>query len=285
MTEATVFPSSRVTIVGVLNLTPDSFSDGGRFVDRAGVDLHAAVAAGVALADAGAHVVDVGGESTRPGADPVSGAEEIARTRHVVEALAKHLAVPISIDTRRAEVAEAALDSGASVVNDVSGLGNDARVAEVAARRGATLILGHLRGEPDTMQAGISFCDVVDEVGSELAEAVARAEAAGVSRDRLCVDPGIGFGKRLPHNVALLARVGELRTRLGLPILVGPSRKAFLGELTGDSVSERDTATHAACAISIFAGADAVRVHDVHGARRAVQVAQALRDAVAGSSR
>jgi len=278
---ATVFPSGRVTIVGVLNLTPDSFSDGGRFVGREGVDHGAAVAAGAELAESGAHVVDVGGESTRPGAEPVPVSEEIARTCGVVEALAKHLAVPISIDTRRSEVAEAALDAGASVVNDVSGLGHDARVAEVAARRGASLILGHMRGVPATMQQGVSFGDVVGEVGRELADAVARAEASGVARERLCVDPGIGFGKKLPHNLALLARVGELRQRLGLPVLVGPSRKSFLGELTGDAAAERDTATHAACAIAIFAGADAIRVHDVAGARRAVRVAEALRGAAA----
>jgi dihydropteroate synthase len=284
MAGATVFRSGRVTIVGVLNLTPDSFSDGGRFVGRQGVDHSAAVATGVALAEAGAHVVDVGGESTRPGATPISVAEEIARTRDVVEALAKELSVAISIDTRRSEVAEAALDAGASVVNDVSGLAHDARVAEVAARRGATLILGHLRGEPATMQQDISFRDVVDEVGSELERAFARAREAGIPRERLCVDPGIGFGKRLAHNLALLARVGELRRRLGVPVLVGPSRKSFLGELTGDPISERDTATHAACAIAIFAGADAVRVHDVPGARRVVQVAEALRRAAGSPS-
>lgn len=285
MERATVFPPGRVTIVGVLNLTPDSFSDGGRFVDRVGVDVRAAVGAGAALAAAGAHVVDVGGESTRPGADEISAGEEIDRTHRVVEALSKELAVPISIDTRRAEVAEAALDAGASVVNDVSGLGHDPRLAELAARRGATLILGHMRGGPATMQRDISFADVVAEVSDELAASVTRAAAAGVSRERLCVDPGIGFGKLLPHNLALLSRVGELKERLGLPVLVGPSRKSFLGELTGDPVGDRDTATHAACAVSVFAGADAIRVHDVGGARRAVQVALALREAAAESSR
>ncbi|MGI9432021.1 MAG: dihydropteroate synthase [Myxococcota bacterium] len=285
MEQATVFPPGRVTIVGVLNLTPDSFSDGGRFIDRVGVDVRAAVDAGAALAAAGAHVVDVGGESTRPGADEISIEEEIDRTQRVVEALAKELAVPISIDTRRGEVAGAAIDAGASVVNDVSGLGHDPRLAELAAGRGATLILGHMRGGPATMQRDISFVDVVAEVTRELAESVACAEAAGVPREQLCVDPGIGFGKRLPHNLALLSRVGELRESLGLPVLVGPSRKSFLGELTGDPVGERDTATHAACAIAVFAGADAVRVHDVDGARRAAEVAIALREAAAESSR
>ena len=279
MAGATVFPSDRVTIVGVLNLTPDSFSDGGRFVRGGVVDVAAAVAAGAELAESGAHLLDVGGESTRPGAEPVPIGEEIARTRGVVEALAKELAVPVSIDTRRSEVAEAALDAGAVVVNDVSGLGHDPTLGPLVARHGATLILGHLRGEPATMQQGVAFSDVVGEVGAELETAVRHAETAGVARNRLCVDPGIGFGKRLPHNLALLARVGELRARLGLPVLVGPSRKSFLGELTGDPASARDGATHAAAAVAVFAGADAVRVHDVAGARRAVQVAVALREA------
>jgi dihydropteroate synthase len=205
---------------------------------------------------------------------------EIARTRPVVEALAKALPAPISIDTRRAEVAEAALDAGARIVNDVSGGAHDPALLEVAARRGAWLILGHLRGEPATMQRAIAFGDVVEEVGDELARSIARAEAAGVARARIVADPGIGFGKRTPHNLALLANAGALRARLGVPLLVGPSRKSFLGELCGEpEPTRRDGATHAACAIALFAGADAVRVHDVAGARAAARVALALRAA------
>ncbi len=279
MHEAPIFPPGRVTIVGVINATPDSFSDGGRLVAADGrLDLEAACAAAHALVAAGAHVIDVGGESTRPGASPVSAGEEIARTRPLLEALAKELAVPLSIDTRSAAVAEAALDAGAGVVNDVSGLGHDPALAAVAARTGATLILGHLRGEPATMQREVAFGDALAEVGDELAEALARAEAAGVPRERLVADPGLGFGKRLAHNLELLANVGALRARLGVPVLVGPSRKSFLGELTGDPVEARDLATAVACGIAVFAGADAVRVHDVAGARRAVAVAAALRD-------
>ena len=274
MQDTTIFPLHRVTIVGVLNVTPDSFSDGGRFPDRA-----SAAAAGRALVADGAHVVDVGGESTRPGAAPVPVDEEIARTRPVIEALAKDLPVPLSIDTRKAAVAEAALEAGARIVNDVSGLHHDPALAQVAARAGAHLVLGHLRGEPATMQEEIAFGDVLAEVGDELADAVERAREAGVPRERLVVDPGIGFGKGFEHNLVLLANLGALRRRLGLPVLVGPSRKSFLGTLTGDAAPERDTATHAACAVAIFAGADAVRVHDVAGARRTAAVAAALRGA------
>jgi dihydropteroate synthase len=280
MRDATIFPPDRVTVVGILNLTPDSFSDGGRFVDAAG-SLHVEAALEVAhgLVRAGAHLVDLGGESTRPGAQPVDVSREIARTRPVVEALAKSLPVPLSIDTRKAAVAEAALDAGARVVNDVSGLGHDPALAEVVARRGAHLVLGHLRGEPATMQDDVRFADVVAEVAEELARSVAQALAAGVPRERLCVDPGLGFGKRAEHSLALLARIGELRRRLDLPVLVGPSRKSFLGALTGEAPADRDGASHAACAVAVFCGADAVRVHDVAGAVRAVRVARALREA------
>jgi dihydropteroate synthase len=275
-----IFPHDRVTIVGVLNLTPDSFSDGGRILDASGAaDRDAVLRAADAMVAEGAGVLDLGGESTRPGARTVPAAEEIARVAPALEALAKRFDVALSIDTRKSAVAAAALDAGATIVNDVSGLAHDPALADLAARRGAGLVLGHLRGEPATMQREIAFGDVLREVGDELAASAARARAAGVPAERLAVDPGIGFGKRLPQNLALLARVGELRERVGLPVLVGPSRKSFLGELTGDPAGERDAATHAACAVAIFAGADAVRVHDVPGARRAAAVALALRRA------
>jgi dihydropteroate synthase len=279
MAATTIFSAGRVTIVGVLNVTPDSFSDGGRLLADSGrPDVAAAVAAGRALVAAGAHVLDVGGESTRPGARDVPAALEIDRTCPVIEALAKELDAPIAIDTRKAAVAEAALAAGARVVNDVSGLVHDPALARAAARAGAALVLGHLRGEPATMQREIAFGDVVAEVAAELCEAKARAGAEGF-RGELVADPGIGFGKRLPHNLALLANVAELRARVGLPVLVGPSRKAFLGELTGDAVDERDLATAVACGVAVFAGADAVRVHDAAAARRAVAIGAALRAA------
>jgi dihydropteroate synthase len=275
-----IFPPDRVTIVGVLNLTPDSFSDGGRLLTAGGApDRDAVLRTAEAMIAEGAGVLDLGGESTRPGAATISAPDEIARVASALEAVAKRFDVPLSIDTRKAAVAAAALDAGATIVNDVSGLGHDPALAELVARRGAGLVLGHLRGEPATMQEQIVFRDVVQEVGDELARSVVRARAAGVARERLAVDPGIGFGKRLPQNLALLARIGEIRERLDLPVLVGPSRKSFLGELTGDPAGERDTATHAACAIAVFAGANAVRVHDVAGARRTAAVALALRRA------
>lgn len=281
MTWTTILPPERVTIVGVLNVTPDSFSDGGRFVrGREAPDVEFAVREAQAMVEAGAHWIDVGGESTRPGAEEVAVAEEIRRTRPLIEALAKVLEVPVSIDTRKAEVAAAALEAGASIVNDISGLAFDPALAEEVARRDAGLVVGHLRGSPATMQQGVHFDAVLDEVANELLAAVARAEAAGVARERIAIDPGIGFGKELQHNLTLLARAGELRDRVGRPVMVGPSRKSFLGLLTGDEAPvARDGASHAACAVAVFAGADAVRVHEVAGARRAVQVARALREA------
>jgi len=280
MTQSTIFPQERVTIVGVLNLTPDSFSDGGRFV-RAGADLdrEAAVAEAEALVASGAGMVDVGGESTRPGSREVPIDVEIARTRPVIEALAKSISVPIAIDTRKAPVAEAALEAGAAVVNDISGLRFDPMLAGVAARAGAAIILGHLRGDPSTMQRGVHFQDAVVDVAAELREAAGQALEAGIPAERIGVDPGIGFGKHLAHNLELIANLGRIRALVGLPVLVGPSRKSFLGELTGDPVGRRIEATLAACAVAIFAGADAIRVHDVDGALRVAKVARALRDA------
>ena len=280
MIASAIFPRERVTIVGVLNATPDSFSDGGRLIGNKGaVDVDLAVDAAAGLVSAGAQMIDVGGESTRPGASEIPSDVEIDRTAPVVEALAKRFDVAISIDTRKQPVAEAALAAGARVVNDVSGLGHDASIAETVAAVGAGLIVGHLRGTPATMQLAPHFDDVLAEVAAELGSALIRARAAGIPDEQLAVDPGIGFGKRVEDNLELLANTGALRRSTGLPVLVGPSRKAFLGALTGDPVECRDRATAAACAVAIFAGADAVRVHDVAGAARAVRVASALRDA------
>ena len=280
MTESTIFPQERATIVGVLNLTPDSFSDGGRFVSKGtDLDLEAAVAEAEALVASGAGMLDVGGESTRPGAEAVPIDVEIARTRPLIEALAKTVLAPISIDTRKAAVAEAALDAGAAVVNDISGLRFDPMLAGVTARAGAAIILGHLRGDPATMQRTVQFQDVVAEVAAELRASADQAIEAGIPAERIGVDPGIGFGKRLAHNLDLIANVGRIRESVGLPVLVGPSRKSFLGELTGDPVDRRIEATFAASAVAIFAGADAIRVHDVEGALRMATVARALRDA------
>jgi dihydropteroate synthase len=208
MTQSTIFPQERATIVGVLNLTPDSFSDGGRFVHAgADLDLEAAVAEAEALVASGAEMLDVGGESTRPGSGQVPVDVEIARTRPLIEALAKTISVPISIDTRKAAVAEAALDAGAAVVNDISGLRFDPKLAAVTARAGASIILGHLRGDPATMQRTVQFQDVLLEVAAELRVAADEALEAGVPAERIAVDPGIGFGKRLDQNLDLIANI------------------------------------------------------------------------------
>jgi len=272
-----IFPRNRVTVMGVLNATPDSFSDGGRFATHDRPDVDAAVAEALRMQRAGAHVLDVGGESTRPGATDVPVAIELARVVPILEALAKTCDLPLSIDTRKSAVARAALAAGACIVNDVSGGCFDPVLLDVVAERGAWLVLGHLRGTPATMQHEPQFSDVLEEVAEELAERVARAEAAGVAPAQIVVDPGIGFGKRQQDNLALLANVGWLGERLGKPVLVGPSRKAFLGQLTGDPVDERDVATAAACAVAVFAGANAIRVHDVGVGVRAARVAASLR--------
>ena len=248
------------------------------------MNVEAAVEAAVELARNGAHVIDVGGESTRPGASDVPESLEIARTRRVVEAIAKRLDVPISIDTRKAAVAEVALAAGARVVNDVSGLRFDPGLAAVAARAGAVLILGHSRGTPETMQHDPHYDDVVAEVAQELEASLARARAAGVRDEALAFDPGLGFGKRPADSLELLGRVGDLRQRLGLPVLVGPSRKSFLGAITGEPVDRRDEATWAACAVAAFAGVDGIRVHDAAGAARAAAIGRAIREASLGGA-
>ena len=272
-----LFPADRVTVMGILNVTPDSFSDGGRLLDSGGgICLDRSLAAARALVKAGAHMIDVGGESTRPGADEVAVQEEIDRTVGVIEKLVEDLEVPVSIDSRRAPVVRCALGAGARVVNDISGLTSDPTLAGEVAKAGSVLILGHLRGTPATMQDSPRYKDVLEEVAVDLAQSVEKARAAGVASTNLVVDPGIGFGKRFEDNLELIAHIGWLKGRLGLPIMVGASRKAFLGTITGEPVADREFASHAACAVAAFGGADAVRVHDPAGALRAVEVGRAL---------
>ena len=275
------FSTGTTTLVGVLNTTPDSFSDGGRFVQGSdsGVDVAAALVHAKQLEENGADVLDIGGESTRPGAESVELGLEIARTEPLIAALAEATQLPISIDTRKAAVAEAALQAGAVIVNDVSGLCDEPGLAEVAADHGAWLVVGHMRGSPETMQKSPHFDDVIAEVGRELESSIDVAMRAGVQRERIVRDPGIGFGKRLEDNLALISCVAALREKLGVPIMLGPSRKSFLGSLTGDPVDRREEATLAACAVATFLGADALRVHDAYGARRAIRIGEALRSA------
>jgi dihydropteroate synthase len=261
----------RTCIFGVVNVTPDSFYDGG-----AHVSTEAAVSHGEALAAHGADVLDVGGESTRPRSDRVPAGEELARVLPVIQGLTAAGAV-ISVDTYKAQVAREAVAAGASVINDISGLRLDPKMATVAAETEATLILGHLRGDPTTMQEQIAFSDVVSEVIDDLRTSVRAAVQAGVRAERIWIDPGIGFGKTPQHSLALLREVARLREELGYPLLVGPSRKSFIGAVTGQPVEERLLGTCAAVAAVIRAGADAVRVHDVAALLPAIQVADAIR--------
>jgi dihydropteroate synthase len=263
---------SRTLVLGIVNVTPDSFSDGGWYFDA-----DRAVEHGATLARAGADIVDVGGESTRPGSEPVGVEEELARVLPVVERLAHLGAAQISIDTVKARVAREAVRAGATVINDVSGGGLDPEILGVAAETGAVLVLGHLRGEPRAMQRDIHFEDVVREVEMELRARVHAALAAGVESSRIFVDPGLGFGKTSEQSVALLRATGRLREGLGYPVLVGPSRKSFIGEITGQPPAERLMGTSAAVAAAVISGVDAVRVHDVEELVPAIRVADAIR--------
>ena len=265
-------------VMGVLNVTPDSFSDGGKFLDPQEAVEHA-----LAMERDGADLLDVGGESTRPGSTGTSAETELARILPVLEGLRGMLKIPISIDTRKAEIAEAAISAGAEIINDVSGLKNDARIAEIAARSGAPLILMHMRGEPRTMQKTAFARDVMKDVCGGLRASTARARKAGVRKSQIVIDPGIGFGKSFEQNYELLRKLPEL-AKLGYPLLVGTSRKGFLGATLAKNgkpapPEERLWATAATLAASILGGAHIVRVHDV---AEMVQVARVC-DCVLGA--
>lgn len=259
-------------VMGIVNVTPDSFSDGGLFLDP-----EAAIAHGRELVEQGADIVDVGGESTRPGADPVSAEVERERTEPVVAALAADGAT-VSIDTSKAEVARAALGEGADLVNDVRGLKDD-ELARVVAESGAPCCLMHMPAEPDEMARHTDYEDVVGEVAEALVARVDAAIARGVRPDGILVDPGFGFGKTFGQNLVLLRELENLRASVGRPILVGTSRKGFLGHVTGRPVGERDAATAASVAVAIAHGAAVVRVHDAAACRDAVLVASAVAQA------
>jgi dihydropteroate synthase len=267
-------------VMGVLNVTPDSFSDGGL---HATTDL--AVEHGLRMIEEGADLLDVGGESTRPGggvygtgAAEVSADDEIARVVPVLTRLRQLSQLPLSVDTRKAAVARRAVDAGATMINDVSLL-SDPQLAEVAAEAGALLVLMHSRGDLATMQTGIAFDDVVREVRRELLAAAERAQAAGVARDHILLDPGIGFGKKLEHNLSLLKHAAALRSE-GFGVVIGASRKSFIGAITGAPVERRLAGSLAAVAAAALAEADYVRVHDVAETRQFVDVFAAIREAV-----
>jgi dihydropteroate synthase len=262
--------SERTLVMGILNVTPDSFSDGGRFLDRA-----AAVAHATRMVDDGADILDVGGESTRPGSTAVSVDEELERVRPVIERLAElHPAIPISIDTRKASVAAESLAAGAAIVNDVSG-GADPEMFDVVRERDAAVVLMHMRGDPATMQEAPRYDDVVGEVHEYLRQRIEAAELAGIDPERIAIDPGIGFGKDLEHNLELMRRVDVLLD-LRRPVLVGPSRKRFLGTILDVPEDDRVEGTIGAVVWLVSRGAHLARVHDVKEVVRAVRVADAI---------
>jgi dihydropteroate synthase len=256
-------------LMGVVNVTPDSFSDGGLYLDP-----EAAIAHGRELARAGADVLDVGGESTRPGAKAVGEAEELGRVVPVIGGVSD-AGCRISVDTSKARVAEAALQAGAEIVNDVTALRGDPAMASVCAERGATVVLMHMLGEPRTMQDDPRYGDVVSEVKGFLAERLQLAVAAGIAEERIWLDPGIGFGKTAAHNMELLRRLGELR-ELGRPLVIGASRKSFIGKVDGSAADERLGGTIASSVLAAAEGAEVLRVHDVAEVRQALAVATAI---------
>lgn len=258
--------------MGVLNVTPDSFSDGGRYANR-----DTALRQGERLAAEGADILDVGGESTRPGSSGVSVQEEIDRVAPVIEALAARLALPISVDTRKPEVMRAAVAAGAGLINDVQALRRPGALI-AAAELGVPVCLMHMRGTPASMQEAPAYADPVVEVAAFLRERVRVCEGAGIPRQRLILDPGFGFGKTLAHNLALLAGLGRLAA-LGLPLLVGLSRKSMIGALTGREVGDRLAGSLAAAVLAVERGAILIRVHDVAATRDVVKVAWALMQA------
>ena len=260
----------RTHVMGILNVTPDSFSDGGCYLD-----VQRAVAHTRLMVEEGATLIDVGGESSRPGASPVSVDEELARVLPVIRAIVDSVDVLISVDTYKAEVARHALEAGAHLVNDITALRADAAMASVVAEMEAGLILMHIKGTPRTMQQAPHYDDVVNEVRASLQESIRTAEDQGVASERIIIDPGIGFGKTVAHNLELLKRLAEFRS-LNKPLLIGTSRKSFIGNVLGLPINERVEGTAATVCWAIAHGADIARVHDVKANVRAAQMTDAL---------
>lgn len=270
--------SSRTHIMGVLNVTPDSFSDGGKYVEP-----RAAVERALQMIEEGADFIDVGGESTRPrggaygeGSDPVEVEEEARRVVPVIEALVKKTSVPVSVDTYKSAVAQKALDAGACIVNDISGFTFDEAMPEVVSRARASVVMMHIKGTPKTMQQNPEYANVVEEVAGFLKDAAARAESAGITQ--IIIDPGIGFGKTVAHNLSLIKNTRRFAS-LGYPVLVGASRKNFIGKILGLPVTERREGSLAAAVVAATGGAHILRVHDVLETKRALMIADAIRAA------
>jgi dihydropteroate synthase len=271
----TIALGQRTLLMGIINVTPDSFYDGGRRLDGG-----RAIADGLALIEEGADIIDIGGESTRPGARPVPEQEELERVLPVIRGLRSVTKVPISIDTYKASVAQQALHEGADIVNDVSALRFDAEMAALAAAEKVPVVLMHMLGTPRTMQSEPRYDDVLREVIDFLAQRIQFAAQAGIERQNIIVDPGIGFGKTLDHNLALLRGLSAFGA-LGQPLLVGASRKAFIGRILGTEADQRLEGSLAAAVAAVMGGADIVRVHDVKETRRAIRVADAIRSRAA----
>ncbi len=261
----------RSYLMGILNITPDSFYDGSKYLEP-----EKAIEQGLKLVAEGADILDIGAESTRPGANPVPSEEQLKRLLPVLKPLRKKVKVPISVDTTSAQVAEIVLNEGVNIINDISGFNFDKKMAETCARLKCYAILMHIKGKPRTMQRNPVYQDLMQEVISYLKNSVDRAVKAGMKREQLFIDPGIGFGKKLEHNLELLRRLGELRA-LGLPVVVGPSRKSFIGMILNLPVEERLEGTIAASVFAVLNGADIVRVHDIEPVKRALRIIDAIR--------
>ncbi len=263
--------SKKTRIMGILNVTPDSFSDGGKHFDKDSAIRHA-----IQMAEDGADIIDIGGESTRPGSDAVDAEEEIKRTMPVIEALAKKISLPISIDTYKSEVSRKALEAGASIVNDISGLRFDPRMPDVIAKYKAPVVIMHIKGAPKNMQQNPEYEALIPEIMDYLRESIAIAVRAGIHEDKIIIDPGIGFGKTLEHNLEIINNLHEFKL-LGKPVLIGPSRKSFIGKIFDNApTDERLEGTAAAVAISILKGADIIRVHDVKYMARVAKISDAI---------
>lgn len=258
--------------MGILNVTPDSFSDGGLYCDK-----NKAIAHALRMQDEGADMIDIGGESTRPGAETVSINEEIKRVAPVIKELAKRIKIPVSIDTYKSAVAEAALSAGASIVNDISGLRFDPRMASVVARNKVPVVIMHIKGTPKNMQKNPIYTALIPEIMDYLREGIEIARNAGIADDRIIIDPGLGFGKTIEHNLEIIKRLHEF-TGFEKPILLGPSRKSFISKMLGDlPITERLEGTTSAVAIGIFNGANIIRVHDVKAMVRVAKIADGIK--------
>lgn len=261
---------SRTHLMGILNVTPDSFSDGGKFFK-----VEEAVGRGIKMAEEGADIIDIGGESTRPGSDPITIEEELSRVIPVIEALLKEIDIPISIDTYKSEVAKRALEAGAEMINDISALRFDPKMKEVAKEYQVPIVLMHIKGTPKNMQENPYYEDVFTEITEYLKQSIEIAEKAGIDREKIIIDPGIGFGKRLEDNLNILKNLKKFSI-LNCPIMIGPSRKSFIGKILDLPVEERLEGSLAALAVSIMNGANIVRVHDVKESKRVVGLVDAI---------